>query len=59
MKGKPVLSNGPRGLPKNTPDCLVLYNLVLHNFPLADESFAKALPSLETYALVDNNLCAK
>ena len=46
IKGKPVFSNGPRSLPKKSPDCLILYNWVLDNFILASELFAKALSSL-------------
>ena len=59
IKGKPVFSNGPRSLPKNTPDYLVLFNWVFDNFILADWLFAKALRSFEIYVLVNNNLCKK
>ena len=62
IKGKPVFSNGPRTLengPKNLPECLILCNWDFEYFILAEESFAKALRSLETCALVKNNLCGK
>ena len=36
-----------------------LYNWVFDNFILADELFAKALQSLKTCVLVNNNLCWK
>ena len=42
VKGKPFFSNGPKSLPGNPPDCLILCNLVFHNFILAEELFAKA-----------------
>ena len=35
------------------------HNRVYNNFILADEPFAKALRSLETCVLVNNNLCGK
>ena len=28
IKGNPDFSNGPKSLPKNTPDCAILYNWV-------------------------------
>ena len=39
-----------------------MYNLdnwVFKNSILADEPFAKALPTFETYVLVNNDLCGK
>ena len=42
IEGKPVCFNGPKSLPKNLPDCLILRNLVFDNFILAEELFAKA-----------------
>ena len=45
IKGNPDFSNGPKGLPKNPPDCPILCNWVLNNFILAEEVFAKALRS--------------
>ena len=59
INGNPVFSNDPKSLPKNPPDCLILYNWVFDNFILADELFAKALRNLETCVLVNNNSCGK
>ena len=60
IKGNPVFSNGPKSLPKNPPDCPILCNWVFDNFILAEELFAKALPSFETCVLyVNNKLCRK
>ena len=56
IKGNPVFSNGPKSLPKNSPDCPILCNWVLDNFTLADELFAKALQSLKNCVLVNSNL---
>ena len=56
IKGKPVFSNGRT---KNPLDCPTLCNWIFDNFILADEPFAKALWSLRTCVLVDNNLCWK
>ena len=54
-----VFSNSSKSLPKNPPDCPILCNWVLENFILTEELFANALWSLETSALVYNNLCGK
>ena len=59
IKCNPVSSNGPKSLPKNPPDRLILCSWVSDNFILADEPFAKVLRSFETYVLVNNNLCGK
>ena len=40
IKGNPVFSNGPRGLPGNRPDWANEENWVFHNFTLPDELFA-------------------
>ena len=53
IKGKPVFSNG---CTKNPLDCPTLCNWIFDNFILADEPFAKAIWSLRTCVLVDNNL---
>ena len=47
IKGNAVFSNGPKGLPRNPPDCLILCNWVFDNFILADELFVKGLWSFE------------
>ena len=55
---KPVLSNGPRVLTKNSnTDCPILDNWLFENVILADEPFAKTLQFLETRLLVDDSLC--
>ena len=59
IKDNPVFSNGPKSLPKNPSDWPILFHWVFDNFILADEPFAKALPSLETCVLVNKNLCGK
>ena len=59
IKDTPVLSKGPKILPKNPPDCPILNNRVFNNFILADELFAKALRNLKTCVLVNYNLCGK
>ena len=59
IKYNPVFSNGPKSLPKNPPDCPILCNWVFDNFILAEELFAKALQSLETCVLLNNNSWGK
>ena len=41
----------------NHHSCTILDNRVYESFVLANEPFAKTLRILETYPLVDNNLC--
>ena len=55
IKGNPVFCNGPQSIPRNPPDCPIIWNWVFDIFILADEPFAKALRSFETCALVNNN----
>ena len=43
INSNPVFSNSPKSLPKNPPDCPVLYNWVFNNFILAEELFPKIL----------------
>ena len=59
IKDNPVFDNVPKGLPKNPPDCTIVCNWVFDNFTLANKLFAKALRSLKTCVLVNNNLCGK
>ena len=59
IKGNPGSGNGPKSLLKYPPDCPILCNRVFDSFMLAKELFAKALQSLETCVVVDNNLCRK
>ena len=56
IKGNPAFSNGPKSWHNNPP---ILFYWVFDNFILADELFVKALWSLETFVLVNNNLCTK
>ena len=59
VKGNPLFSNGPKSLPKNPLDCPILCIWVFDNFILAEELLAKALQSLKTYVLLNNNLYGK
>lgn len=56
MKDNPVFRNGSKSLPRNCPDCPILYNWVFDKFKLAEELFAEVLQSLEACVLVFNNL---
>ena len=59
IKGKPRFSTGPKSLPKNLPDYPISSNWVFNNFILTEEPFTKALWSLKTCILANNNLCGK
>ena len=59
IKDNSGFGNGPKGLPKNPPDCPILCNWVFDNFVLAEKLFEKALRSLETCVLVNNSLSGK
>ena len=59
IKGNPAFSNGPKSLPKNPPECPILCNWVFDSYILAEELFTKALRSLKTCVLVNNNWCRK
>ena len=59
IKGNLVFDNGPKSLPKSPPNCPILCNWVFDDFILAEQLFAKALRSLETCVLVNNNLWGK
>ena len=48
-----------KSLPRNPPNCPILCNRVFDNFILVEELFAKALRSLKTFVLVNNNLHVK
>ena len=56
IKGKPSFSNGPKSLPKNPPDCSILWKWVFDKFTLANELFVKAWRSLESYVIINNDL---
>ena len=59
IKSNPVFSDGTKILPKNPPDCPILCSWIFDDFILSEELFAKALGSLKTCVLVNNNLCGK
>ena len=59
IKGNLVFDNDPKSLPKSPPNCPILCNWVFDDFILAEQLFAKALRSLETCVLVNNNLWGK
>ena len=43
INGNPVFSKGPRSLPRNPPDCIILDNWVFDNLISVDKWFEKAL----------------
>ena len=51
IKIKHDFSNGPRRLPKNPPNFIILDNWAFENFILGDESSAKALRIYLVYCL--------
>ena len=59
INGSPVFSNGPRSLPRNLPDCIILDNWVFDNLKSVDELFAKALQIFAICQLVNNSLWEK
>ena len=46
IKGKSALSNGPKSLPRNSPDCPILCNLVYDNFVLEEKIICKSFTKL-------------
>ena len=59
INGNPVFSNGPRSLPRNPPNCIILDNSAIDSFISVDELFAKALRSFATCLLLNSHLCGK
>ena len=59
INGRPVFNIGPRSLPRNPPDYIILDNWVFDNLISVDELFAKTLQRFATCLLVNNNLWAK
>ena len=51
----PVFTNGPRNLPRNAPDWIILDNWVLDSLMSVDDFLAKALRKFATCVLVNNN----
>ena len=56
INGNPVFNNGPRGLPRNSPDCITLDNWVFDSLISVDKLFAKALRRFAPVLLVNYNL---
>ena len=50
------LVNGPRSLPRNPPNCIILDNQVFDNLISVDDLLAKTLRRFSTCLLVNNNL---
>ena len=48
INGSPVFNNGPRSIPINPPDSIILDNWVFDNLISVDELFAKVLRRLAT-----------
>ena len=59
IKRNLIFSSGPKSLPKNSPDCLILRKWVFDDFILAKELFAKGLRNFGTCVLVNINLRGK
>ena len=55
----PVFNIGPRNIPRNTPDCIILNNWVFDSIISVDELIAKALQRFATYLLVKRKSCEK
>ena len=54
IRDRAVFNNNPESIPRSYPDCALSCIWVFDNFILAEELFAKALRSFETYVLVNN-----
>ena len=59
ISGSLVFSNGPKSLPRNPPDCIILDNWVFDSLLLVVELYEKALQRFSTCLLVNNNSCGK
>ena len=59
INGNRAFSNGPRSLPRNPPDWIILDNWAFDNLISVYELFAKALRRFATCLLVNNNLWVK
>ena len=55
MNGSPVFNNGPRSLPRNPPDFMILDNWVFDNLMPVGELFVKTLQKFATCLLVNND----
>ena len=54
LSGNPVFNNGPRRVPRNPPDCIILDNWVFNNLISIDELLAKALRRFASCLLVNS-----
>ena len=56
ISGNPAFINGPRSLPSDLPDCIILDTCIFDTVIFANESFAKALQRIQTNKL-NSKLC--
>ena len=59
MNGNLVFSNGPRSVPKNPPDYIILDKRASDSLTSVDKQLAKALQRFAICLLVNNNSCGK
>ena len=59
IKGNLAFSNDPKSLPKNSLDYPILCKWIFEDCILSEKLFTKVLQSLETWVLVNDNLCGK
>ena len=59
VNDSPVFNNGPRSLPKNSADYIILDYWIFDNLILVDESFVKPSQRFAPCLLVDTNLWGK
>ena len=48
INGNSTFINGPRSLPSDLPDCIILDSCIFDTIIFADESFVKALQRIQT-----------
>ena len=56
INGNLVYNNGPRSLPRNPPDCIILDIWVFDSLISVDKQFSKSLRRFSTCLLVKDNL---
>ena len=56
INGNLVYNNGPRSLPRNPPDCIILDIWVFDSLISVDKQFSKSLRRFATCLLVKGNL---
>ena len=59
ISGNPVFSNGPRSLPRNPPDYIILDIWAFDNVISVDKQFSKTIRRFATCLLINNNLRRK